>query len=255
MPNRFKSAWSNYGGKSRIIHHYPAPKYPLIIEPFAGAGAYAMRWTGAEDEYTGGPIQCWLNDLDPTIYAMWKFLTLPGALSTVRHMVPDTVNAGDKVSELLHLAGPGYLDMNLSGLLALCQAEANQGTQGARGVHDQVTSIGAKCWPRLKRKLEWVIPHVKDFKITNLDYLALPDIEATWFVDPPYDNEAGRRYRTSGGIDYQVLAEWCKSRKGQVIVCEGESANWLPFRPLMERQGIRSRYQKSRAMELVWTND
>lgn len=270
MALRFKSALSYYGGKSRIIHRYPAPEYPLIIEPFAGAAAYAMKWAGTEirtPEWisaTGSHMQlglnvhCWINDLDEKTHAIWQFLTSPLA-SDLASVIPASVPVGQKVSELTLwddvLASHVVPDVVSQGMLYLLQAEANHGTQGARGIHDQVTSIGANCWPRLKRKLEWVIPHVKSFKVTMLDYRELPDVEATWFVDPPYNNPAGMRYRTSGGIDYRELGEWCKSRRGQVIVCENAGADWLDFQPLIERQGIKSSYQKSTAMEVIWTND
>lgn len=253
---RFRSAYSYYGSKSRIIHHYPPPdlQYPLIIEPFAGAGAYCMRWAGLT-KHIGmtWPIgQCWLNDLDPKTYAIWKFLTNPHATYCVDGYVPQTIRAGQKVSELL----PSSVVEEYPGLLYLLQAEANQGTQGARGVHDQVTKFGEITWPRLKNKLLiWVLPTVKDFKITNLDYRSIPNQPATWFIDPPYNNEAGRRYRTGVGIDYDELAVWCKSRQGQVIVAENAGAKWLPFEELTARAGIKSRYQRSTAHEMLWTND
>ena len=72
------------------------------------------------------------------------------------------------------------------------------------------------------------------------DYRSAPDLEATWFVDPPYQPTRGMKTGqglgyapgcTSRELDYGELAEWCRSRRGQVIVCEQEGADWLPFRP------------------------
>jgi len=52
-------------------------------------------------------------------------------------------------------------------------------------------------------------------------YETAPDIEATWFIDPPYQ-KMGRHYVHSLSVDqYGSLATWCQSRQGQVIVCEG----------------------------------
>jgi len=34
--------WSYYGSKSKVVKHYPKPKYDLIIEPFAGAAWYSV---------------------------------------------------------------------------------------------------------------------------------------------------------------------------------------------------------------------
>lgn len=239
MRGRIKAPYSYYGGKSRIIGRYPKPKHDLIIEPFCGAAAYAFAYADH---------QIWINDLDPITYGIWKFLTDPEA-STWMSYVPHQVVAGEKVSELIPEAP--------TGLINLCQAEANQGTQGAKGIHDQITAVGAKCWnARFWDKTIEVIARVKGWKVTNLDYHDIPNQEATWFVDPPYMNAAGGRYRQGpSGIDYAELANWCRERSGQVIVCENEGATWLPFEPLVERQGMRGRYQKSKAMEVVWANE
>lgn len=114
--------------------------------------------------------------------------------------------------------------------------------------------MGAKCW-KVKRKALEVIPEVAHWSVTNLDYTALQNLTATWFVDPPYSNAAGNRYRTAG-IDYERLGWWCLNRKGQTIVCEGYGAEWLDFERFShQRVSIRSKYQKANAQEVVWTND
>lgn len=232
-----KAPISYYGGKSKIAHLYPAPTKGLIIEPFCGSAAYS--WLHRKDH------EVWLNDLDPRTYSIWKFLTSEAAYDIVAQYVPDTVTAGQKVSEIIPAEFPG--------LIEVCRAEANQGTQGAKGVHDQITSMGAKCW-KVKRKLLEVIPEVADWRITNIDYTDMANVSATWFVDPPYSNAAGARYRTSG-VDYEQLGWWCLNRKGQVIVAENEGATWLDFQPFNHpRVQIRSRYQKSAAKEVMWTN-
>ena len=50
-------------------------------------------------------------------------------------------------------------------------------------------------------------------------------------------------------IDYSALADWCHSRKGQVIVCENEGADWLPFERLCEQVGAN---RAKRSMEVIW---
>lgn len=237
-----KAPISYYGGKSKIVHHYPVPTHSLLIEPFAGSGAYSWHHRRMD---SGAPREVWLNDLDARTYSIWKFLTSPDASDIVEAYVPETVEAGTKISEIIPADYPGLVEM--------CRAEANQGTQGARGVHDQVTSMGAKCW-KVRRKALQVIPEVKDWRITNSSYEDLINVDATWFVDPPYSNPAGSRYRTTG-INYEALGWWCLNRKGQTIVCENLGANWLPFVPMEHsRVSIRSRYQKADAKEVMWTN-
>jgi hypothetical protein len=241
--SKFKGAFSYYGSKSKIAHLYPPPERELVIEPFAGSGAYS--WLHRRNPVTGSLRAVWLNDLDPRTYSIWKFLTSPDASAIVESYVPDTVVAGQKVSELIPVDYPG--------LIEVCRAEANQGTQGARGVHDQITSMGAKCW-KVKRKLREVIPEVAHWTVTNASYEDLLNVDATWFVDPPYFGDPGRRYRTST-VDYEALGWWCINRRGQVIVCENSGADWLPFKSFdHSRVSIRSRYQKADRKEVMWVN-
>ncbi len=61
-------------------------------------------------------------------------------------------------------------------------------------------------------------------------------------------NRCGR-ILASKDIDYSGLAEWCKTRKGQVIVCEQLGADWLPFRELTKIKGL-----KNKSTEVIWTN-
>jgi site-specific DNA-adenine methylase len=233
-----RSAFSFYGSKSRVLDFYPAPRHGLIVEPFAGGATYSLRHGEGRD--------VWINDLDPKVFAMWKFIQSAECPEWAERL-PGELPSGTIISER-------FSDVP-AGLMSILQAEANQGTQGSRGVHDQVTSMGAKCWPRLRRKLEWAHARCQGWTITNLPYAQVnpaPWPPSTWFIDPPYDNTAGRRYREQV-VDYGALAQWCLSRRGQTIVCENVGATWLPFEPLVERRGIRSRYQRSTASEAIWT--
>jgi site-specific DNA-adenine methylase len=237
-----KAPLSYYGGKSKIAHLYPVPQHQLVIEPFAGSGAYS--WLHRVNPVTMERRDVWLNDLDPRTYSIWNFLTSPEARAIVEAYVPETVEPGMKVTDFIPAAYPG--------LIEYCRAEANQGTQGAKGVHNQITSMGAKCW-KVRRKALEVIPEVSHWQVTNYDYRNLHNVEATWFVDPPYSNAAGSRYRTSA-IDYEHLGWWCLNRRGQVIVCENAGADWMEFQPMEHpRVSIRSRYQKADAREVLWT--
>jgi len=50
-------------------------------------------------------------------------------------------------------------------------------------------------------------------------------------------------------IDFDKLAEWCKERNGQAIVCENTKATWLPFKPMKEMQGT-----MFKTTEAIWSN-
>lgn len=80
-------------------------------------------------------------------------------------------------------------------------------------------------------------------------YLDAPDVEATWFIDPPYQKVVKGYLRDD--LDYAQLREFCLSRKGQVVVCEQQGADWLPFHRLYDMKGTVNR----ETTEMVWTND
>ena len=102
-----------------------------------------------------------------------------------------------------------------------------------------VTKVLAANWACAKPAMAELVPFVKNWTIIEGDYTDAPDIEATWFIDPPYQGPPGTGYRHgSDSIDYQDLGRWCESRTGQVIVCEGGGADWLPFEPLVAGVGV-----------------
>lgn len=82
----------------------------------------------------------------------------------------------------------------------------------------------------VKARLAEQVNYIRHWQVEQVDYEELSNVEATWFIDPPYQI-AGKSYtHGSKDIDYVDLGEWCKSRKGQVIVCENKGADWLPFK-------------------------
>jgi hypothetical protein len=96
-------------------------------------------------------------------------------------------------------------------------------------------------------------PLIRHWRITQASYLDIPNEPATWFIDPPYE-VAGRAYRFHS-IDYPALGDWCRSRSGQVMVCENKGANWLPFRPFRTIKGLEGRRGGKKSVEVIWTND
>lgn len=234
MSKPFRSLFSFYGGKSRIAHLYPLPAHDIIREPFAGSAGYSLL------HHTH---QVRLSDCDPAVGAIWRFLLSPTALEVAHRFIPPTAQPGALVTDLLPADAP-------EGLLRLCQATANVGTQGAKGIHNQVTQFGSREWLRLLPKLDYWLPRISHWQFTQCAYTDVPNEPATWFIDPPYNNLAGTRYRQQVP-SFPALATWVLTRHGQRIVCENEGATWLGFTPLTPRQGIQSRYQKSTAMEVV----
>ena len=78
----------------------------------------------------------------------------------------------------------------------------------------------------------------------------MPNENATWFIDPPYEF-GGEHYKNgTKDIDFAILGDWCKSRNGQTIVCENMKANWLPFKPMVKIQGACQTF----TTEAIWSN-
>lgn len=55
----------------------------------------------------------------------------------------------------------------------------------------------------------------------------------------------------SSTIDYKVLGEWVLSLPGQVIVCEGDGADWLPFK-LFRRGSLKTGHGDRATDEWIW---
>ena len=99
-----------------------------------------------------------------------------------------------------------------------------------------------------------VLRFIRHWKVIHGSYLDVEDDEATWFVDPPYQH-AGKLYRRGAGdIDFEHLGRWCRSRQGQVMVCEAEGADQLPFEPFREIKANPSVTGGYVSNEVLWTN-
>ena len=103
----------------------------------------------------------------------------------------------------------------------------------------------------MRTRLASQVAAIRHWKIYNKSYLCCPDSEATWFVDPPYET-TGKPYQCgSDCVDYRELGEWCRKRRGLTIVCESQSATWLPFEPLA---AWRSNVNGKMSKEAVWVS-
>lgn len=229
--------FSYYGGKSKIIHHYPEPKFSTIIEPFAGSARYALRF--------GKDRKVILNDKYEIIYKIWKYLVNTSE-EQIRNL--PNIKKGDDIRNLNLTEEERYL------------IGFSVGNGRAQPSH-KVTSFGDKTsypktdsrwrpnstWTLTKNRILENLNLIKGWEILNKNYTELDNIEATWFIDPPY--KFGGSLYVENKIDYNELTEWCLSRKGQIIVCENSKADWLPFKFLTEMSG-----QKHRTTEVIYTN-
>ena len=217
--------FSYYGSKSKLVDLYPAPKHGRIIEPFAGSARYALKYFDRD---------VLLVDAYEVVVKIWHYLQ----------------QASEK--DILSLPNLTYKqttdDFNLSeGERLLLGFLVARGSRRPAKVVQKFSSIKQD-----KKRIAKDLFKIRHWKIIHGDYRDIENQEACWFIDPPYQNvgKAGYNVNERGKeIDFPALGEWCKSRKGQVIVCEVTTADWLPFEPLIVQHG-----QKRTTTEAYWLN-
>lgn len=199
------------GRKKALAGKYPRPLCDTIIEPFAGSAAYSLH----ENYWQKDVI---INDLNPVTIGIWKYLQ--EATTKDIEQLPD-LEPGDRLSEIESLT-----EIERWLISFHINPAASQSSR-----RDQCTKFSR--WPTGKKYIANNLHKIKHWTVIEGSYEDLPDIEASWFVDPPYQ-EVGKDYYACGDVDYDHLGTWCEERKGQMIVCEMEGADWLPFEPLVE---------------------
>jgi hypothetical protein len=229
--------WRYYGAKWRIAPRYPKPRHKTIIEPFAGAAGYSLRWPDHD---------VILVEKYHVIAEIWRWLIAA---------TPDEVMAVPCVDAVADL--PAWVPDGARWLVGFNLAVARQ--QPAERVSGNIIarrlSPGrvVEGWtPQRREMTAKQVLQIKHWRIIEGDYSAAPDIEATHFVDAPYRGEAGRRYTCSSNhLDYPALARWCRARRGQTMVCEAAGADWLPFAPFCSVRGMSG----APSAEAVWLSD
>jgi site-specific DNA-adenine methylase len=200
-----------YGRKKQIAKYYPESNCETIIEPFAGSAAYSLYGENWRKRVI-------LIEKDPSVAGLWQWFIEDATASDIKNM-PD-LHIGDHSRQFLHI-------IHAATKMAF------------KFKCIKVTPVLERNWEISKRVFAENLYKIKHWKIINGDYTEAPDIEATWFIDPPYKGESGMGYRYGSNlIDYDKLADWVKLRKGEVIFCEGENGDYLPFRPLIALKGV-----------------
>jgi site-specific DNA-adenine methylase len=212
-PNR---ALNYYGSKVSSAHKYPAPQFRTIVEPFAGGAGYSLLH-GRDVGSTRRDVV--LFDLNPDVIGAWRYLI-------------DT--PGDEVLRL-PLLQPGDaipLELPAGARLVIGWSAMMCGARPQRLLVPAAARVPSSFWGESKRRaLAQIADTIKHWHAFVLGYEDVVNaLDVTWFVDPPYQGAAGSHYvHSSAAIDYADLAAWCTSRAGQVVVCEGPEATWLPF--------------------------
>jgi len=211
-----------------MIRFYPKPKYPKIIEPFAGSARYALEYYDRE---------VILMDRYDKIVRVWKFL--------------QKCSKNDILSLPILKEGQSLDDKQFKSLThdekALLGFLVNFSTSsGAKTVTKFVDDTGPA--------LQIVADHVhkiKHWTILEGTYYELENQEATWYIDPPYMYGGQYYVHNNKTMNYSYLSKWCQARLGQVMVCENTKANWMKFKPLVNNP---SSITGNKTTEALWTN-
>lgn len=226
---KLKPFFCFYGGKYRAAPYYPKPIHNIINEPFAGGAGYSIR------NYSKNII---LNDVDPVIFGVWHYLinsdykeimSLP---IDIEHI--DELNVNQEAKWLI-----GFW---------LNKATTRPGKQFSSWSSSRPNSFWGSV---IRERIASQVSYIKHWKIYNKNYLDIDNNNATWFIDPPYNNKAGSHYKHHK-INYTELGNWSKNRNGQIIVCEQLGANWLPFEYFREIRTSEGKYGKGKSKEVIF---
>ena len=228
--------WNYFGGKWRSASSYPPPRFGTIIEPFAGAAGYSLH-------HPERAIV--LVEKYHVVAEVWRFLTSAKPTEVLRIPI---VEAVDDLPRGVCSGARWLVGFALNFATSAPRATLSSGQRALRSRGQRLAG-----WTEERRALVATqLDAVKHWRVIEGDYSQAPDVVATHFIDAPYQGRAGQNYvHGSRALDYDRLAVFATSRRGQTIVCEGLGATWLPFR--IHRP---SKAGPARAVsrEAIWTN-
>lgn len=229
---KLKPFWSYYGAKYKIAPKYPPPVHDTIIEPFAGAAGYSLHYPDRKIV---------LVEKYDVLVDLWQYLISVPSHEVLRIPIVARI---DDLPTWVPSGGRALVGFNLN------QAVASPRKSASKRVRD-----GGVGWSeRMRARVAAQVESIRHWAVLAGDYTQAPDIVATWFIDPPYQN-AGKYYKhSSKAIDYAALGAWCSTRRGQSIVCENAGADWLPFGPFATLKSTLSRVGQSQkeSFEVAW---
>lgn len=239
MSKPLKPFFSYFGSKYRVSKKYPVPTKEVLIEPFAGSACYSLHYPHKQVK---------LFDKYEVICSIWDYLihvkeseilALP-ILKDDDHI--DAFNIPQEARNLIGFwlaTGHTSPSKKLSGFSRIHSKAGKLMYKDGYARH----TMPHKSWSEAQKNIiASQVNYIRHWRISHTSYENIPNEDATWFIDPPYQ-KAGKNYKESSkNIDFNHLSEWCRERQGEVIVCENLGADWLPFK---EFQNLRSTIGKA----------
>ena len=226
-----------YGGKKRLASAYDAPAFTTSVEPFAGAAGYSLYHLASLERVI-------LIERDERVCEAWRTVLSLSPAELASYPIPA---AGEKTQDFLVMTAAASNAVARLKSLTVTPRVAHEARRMFRLIAEQKARVG----DALDR-----------IDLRHGDYHDAPIIEATYFIDPPYEVQAsetktsypqGLGYAAgcdASVLDFHELGKWAAALPGQVIVCEQAGATWLPFRAFRATGNTLG----GRSREVVWTN-
>lgn len=215
--------FSYFGSKWNLAKRYGPPKYDIVIEPWNAPRAL-------------------LIDKNPEIIGIWQYLIKVKEREILKLPIDF-----DHVDDLC-------ISQEAKWLIGywIKKASASAGKSRTAWGRKYRNSKDCKVWNEcVRERIASQLYKIRKWRAKLGNYHDFyTNVEATWFIDPPYMS-AGHGYKFSE-IDYAALAKFCKSRDGQVFVCENDEASWMKFKPLYSARGTFGLGRTGVTHEVVW---
>lgn len=205
-----------YGAKNLLSKYYSEPEHNIIIEPFCGSAAYSCFHL-----FKNKNLKSILCDKNKDVSIAWDFILNCSEEDVKNYKTP---NIGEYAYDFL---------------IKTCSAS----NASSKCKKMKYTERLDRVFQIQKRRILKFLPIRNRIKFINDDYenLKYNKEKHTWFIDPPYQIKLknnsvfqnGNGYSkdcNTENINFENLKKYIFSKKGQIIVCEKEGANWLPFK-------------------------
>ncbi len=169
-------------------------------------------------------------------------MELPDSRHAPRHFIPSVGSSG----------GEQTFDCRAGFYWILVEAVRGRPITKACSVDEWRASPYSFWGEKTRLRIADQVDRINHWTCSNVPYDWVSKTPATWFIDPPYQQQ-GRRYaHGSERLDFSALGEWAQSLPGQIIVCEASGADWLPFRPLYENRTVKYKKAHRTIQEMVY---